>query len=360
MEKITMNAINAYIHVILVLFLSGEIVMYGADIQSNNNPIAYFAGGCFWCMEPPFEKEKGVSKVISGYMGGSGESPTYKTYAQQGYIETVAVHYDPKVISYAKLLDIFWRNIDPTDAGGQFGDRGPAYQSVIFYKNENEQQEALVSKKQLAESGRFKKPIVTELVQASSFYPAEEYHQDYAEKNPVRYKWYRYHSGRDQFLKKAWKTVNEKTKTKNVSYKKPSQKELKTKLTPLQYHVTQENGTEKPFDNEYWDTMEPGIYVDIVSGEPLFSSVDKFKSATGWPSFTKSLEKNNIVEKKEWFGFGVTEVRSKHADSHLGHLFKDGPPPTGLRYCINSAALRFVPEKDIEKEGYVFKDSLTK
>jgi peptide methionine sulfoxide reductase msrA/msrB len=209
----------------------------------------------------------------------------------------------------------------------------------------------------LDKSGKYEKPIVTKISKSSQFYKAEDYHQDYYKKNPIRYKYYRYRSGRDQYLKKTWsnqvETKNLKESQKKHKNKKVSEEELRKKLTPLQYKVTQENGTEKPFDNKYWNNKKEGIYVDIVSGEPLFSSFDKYDSGTGWPSFTKPLDAENIVEIKDRSFFMVrTEVKSKNANSHLGHVFTDGPPPAGLRYCLNSASLRFIPKEDLEKEGY--------
>ena len=310
--------------------------------MEEKRELATFAGGCFWCMVSPFEEQPGVYGIVSGYTGGHTENPTYEEVCSDttGHYEAVQITFNPDVMPYETLLEQYWQQIDPTDPGGQFNDRGQSYRTAIFYHNEKQQRLAEESKQALAESGRFQKEIVTEILPAAPFYVAEEKHQQYHRKNPFHYNLYKEGSGRARFIRENWKKVK-------------SDEQLRNELTELQYEVTRNNATEPPFDNEYWDNKEDGIYVDIITGEPLFSSLDQYDAGCGWPSFTKPLQRMELEEKLDTsYGMRRIEVRAKTSDSHLGHVFDDGPGPDGARYCINSAALRFIPKEKLADEGY--------
>ncbi|ETD70800.1 methionine sulfoxide reductase [Pelistega indica] len=326
---------------------------YKADTNSEHKkPIRtetiYLAGGCFWGLEGYFQRIPGVIDAVSGYANGNTQNPSYEdvVYRHTGHAETVKVTYDIDKLSFADILEYYFRVIDPTSLNQQGNDKGTQYRTGIYYTKADYQ--PLIAEAIKKEQTKYKKPIVVENKPLANFYPAEEYHQDYLLKNPNGYCHIDLNKADEPLSTPSPKGFNMK------EYKKPSQSELRQRLTPEQYRVTQESGTEYAFSHEYDELFAPGLYVDIVSGQPLFSSDDKFNSHCGWPSFTQPIEKTVVTEHKDFsHNMYRIEVRSQAADSHLGHVFPDGPADRGgLRYCINGASLRFIPYADLDKEGY--------
>lgn len=323
--------------IIILLSLWGGFMVMPKDHEIKTTDTIYLAGGCFWGVEAYFSSLQGVVKTVAGYANGKSTNPTYEQVSKgdTNFVETVMVEYNPKEISLLDILSHYFEIVDLTTLNRQAHDIGTQYRSGIYYVNEHDKE--IIKEEIKKEQKKYKKPIVTEVQKLQNFYEAEEYHQKYLDKNPGGYC-----------------HINLSKIKNGEKYKKPSKVVLRQKLSDIQYRVTQENATERPFSSEYDKKKDEGIYVDVVTGEPLFSSKDKYDAGCGWPSFTKPIDKTMVKEKLDESMFmDRTEVRSSIADSHLGHVFEDGPKDKGgHRYCINGAALKFIPKKDLEKEGY--------
>lgn len=314
------------------------------DFSQEKENVIYLAGGCFWGLEKLMQSIPGVIDAQSGYANGTGKADAkYQTIlgGKTGFRETVRVEYDPAKVSLDHLLLAYFYVIDPTVLNKQGNDPGTQYQTGIYYTNT--QVQAVVERIVELERGRHK-VFAVEVGPLKNYYPAEEYHQNYLDKNPGGY----------CHISPAKIKLLSSLKIDAGAYKKPAAETIRDKLTAEQFQVTQQNGTERPFHNEFWDKFAKGIYVDIVTGEPLFSSTDKYQSSCGWPAFTKPIEAPLLVERKDTsYGMVRIEVRSRSGDSHLGHVFTgDRESPNGVRYCINSASLRFIPYEQMEAEGY--------
>lgn len=359
---------------------------YGATIQLEDSLIERFApkkdymkesyetitlaGGCFWCTEAYFQEQKGIIDAVSGYAGGDGSDASYLVVAKGNtkHREAVQITYDPNIISTEQVLDIYWSHIDPTNIEGQFADKGFQYTTAIFYHNKEQETVARDAKMRLEKSGVFTKPIATMIIPFTTFFKAEEYHQDYYKKASDYYEQYKKGSGRAGFVEETWskdaaikflqskqtKIMDKKdiSKKSDYNYTEEEIAELLKNLDPLAYHVVAENGTESPFNNAYWNNKADGIYVDVVTGKPLFSSTHKYDSGTGWPSFWRTIDDDSVtMHEDNSLSTTRTEIRSDAG--HVGHVFEDGPKEEGgRRFCTNSASLKFVPKEEMEKGGY--------
>lgn len=327
------------------------------------------AGGCFWCTEAYFQEENGIIDAVSGYVGGDESDASYLSVSKGNtkHREAVQITYDINIISTEKVLDIYWSHIDPTNTEGQFADKGFQYTTAIFYHTDSQKGEIINSKERLERSGLFDKPIATEILPFTTFFKAEEYHQDYYKKASDHYERYKKGSGRAAFVEETWAKdaaieflqseqtkamKNDESKKKDYDYTEEEIAELLKNLDPLAYHVVAENGTESPFNNAYWDNKADGIYVDKVTGKPLFSSTHKYDSGTGWPSFWRTIDDDSVTMHED-NSLSITRTEIRSDAGHVGHVFEDGPENQGgRRFCTNSASLRFVPKADMEKEGY--------
>lgn len=321
------------------------------------------AGGCFWCTEAQFQEKKGVLDAVSGFTGGDAETASYLIVSKgtTRHREAVQVTYDPKIISTEEILDTYWSHIDPTNTEGQFADRGFQYTTAILYHDDAQKTAALDSKARLEKSGLFSKPIATEILSFKNFFKAEEYHQDYYKKAADHFKLYKAASGRAGFVEENWakeaaiqflRSEQAAKEKDSYNYTDAEIAELLKNLDPLAYHVVAENGTESPFNNAYWNNKADGVYVDVVTGKPLFSSTHKYDSGTGWPSFWRTIDDDSVtMHKDNSLSTTRTEIRSD--SGHVGHVFNDGPVSEGgRRFCTNSASLKFVPKAEMRAKGY--------
>lgn len=328
---------------------------------SGQMRVITLAGGCFWCTEAYFQEREGVLDAVSGYVGGDRGDASYLTVSggKTGHRESVQVTYDPVRITTEEILDVYWSHINPTDAGGQFADRGFQYTTAIYYHDAEQKAAAENSKERLEKSGLFAEPVATLILPQADFYPAEDYHQDYYKKAAAHYERYKKGSGRAGFVEETWAKdaaiaflSSEQPKRNDYEYTDEEIAERLKNLDPLAYHVVAENGTETPFHNKYWDNKADGIYVDIVTGKPLFSSTHKYDSGTGWPSFWRTIDDDSVtLHEDNTLSTTRTEIRSE--GGHVGHVFEDGPVEEGgRRFCTNSASLLFVPKEEMEAKGY--------
>jgi peptide methionine sulfoxide reductase msrA/msrB len=344
-----------------------ESLMKKTSVSVEGYEIITLAGGCFWCTEAYFQENPGVIDAVSGYAGGNEQDASYLKVSKgiTKHREAVQITYDPKLISTEDILDIYWSHIDPTNDEGQFADKGFQYTTAIFYHNDAQKESALDSKKRLEQSKLFTKPIATEVLSFENFFKAEEYHQDYYKKASDHYERYKKGSGRAGFVEETWAKdaaikfleTEQTTQMKKIiktdyNYTDEEIAEMLKNLDPLAYHVVAENGTESPFNNKYWDNKAEGIYVDIVTKKPLFSSTHKYDSGTGWPSFWRTIDDDSVtLHEDNSLSTTRTEVRSDAG--HVGHVFNDGPVEEGgRRFCTNSASLLFVPKEDMKAQGY--------